>query len=112
MYRLEIWCFFRTFKRFYLRSETVSEEKSQGKNENFAALRAATEKREEKKKKGKEFWFSYRRSESYLRVFSLKFAYKTRRAERAKFFGVFFSCERSEHAGEGSKRGRNFVQVS
>ena len=30
------------FKRFYLRSETVSEEKSQGKNDFFGALRAAT----------------------------------------------------------------------
>ena len=55
MYRLENWCFLKTFKRFYLRSETVSEEKSQGKNENFAALRAATEKREEKKRKEKDF---------------------------------------------------------
>ena len=57
-------------------------------NERYAA-RGDGEKGEGKKK-GKEFWFSYRRSESYLRVFFIKFAYKTRRAERAKIFVVFF----------------------
>ena len=44
-------------KHFYLRSETVSEEKSQGKNENFGALRAATRTGGEKKQEEKFFDF-------------------------------------------------------
>ena len=49
---LEIQRKFQIFKRFYLRSETVSEEKSQGKNDFFGALRAATTagRRENKRK--------------------------------------------------------------
>ena len=39
------------FKCFYLRSEKVSEEKSQGKNEYFGALRAAKKKEEREEKK-------------------------------------------------------------
>ena len=48
---------FSTFKCFYLRSESVSEEKSQGKNENFGALRAATRTGGEKKQEEKFFDF-------------------------------------------------------
>ena len=43
------------FKRFYLRSETVSEEKSQGKNDFFGALRAATTAGRRKKQEAKFF---------------------------------------------------------
>ena len=84
---------FSTFKRFYLRSETVSEEKSQGKNENFGALRAATRAGGEKKTGGKVFWFSYRRTESRIRVFFDGFAWKPRRAEH--FQTVFVRAKRA-----------------
>ena len=47
--------FVTSFKGLYLRSETVSEEKSQGKNENFGALRAPTQDRGEEKTGGKVF---------------------------------------------------------
>ena len=62
-----------------------------GKRKFRRAARGDGEKGEEKKK-GKEFWFSYRRSESYLRVFFSKFSFRTRRAERSRIFGVFFGA--------------------
>ena len=42
---------FSNFKRLYLRSETVSDEKSQGKNENFGALRAPAQTGRRKNKR-------------------------------------------------------------
>ena len=90
MYRLENWCFLKTFKRFYLRSETVSEEKSQGKNENFAALRAATEKREEKKRKEKNFGSRIVGAKATLGCFSSNLLTKQGARSAPKLLWCFF----------------------
>ena len=49
---------FSNFKRLYLLWETVPDEKSQGKNEKFGALRAPTQTR--RRKKQEENFFDFR----------------------------------------------------
>ena len=84
------------FKRFYLRSETVSEEKSQGKNDFFGALRAATTAGRRKKQEEKFFDSRIVGPKAAERCFSSKVEVKTRRAERAQnFWGVFHASEAS-----------------
>ena len=81
---------FWIFKWFYLRSETVSEEKSQGKNDVFGALRAATTAGRREKQEEKFFDSRIVGPKAAERCFSSKIEVKTRRAERAQNFWVFF----------------------
>ena len=76
---------FSNFKRLYLRSETVSDEKSQGKNENFGALRAPAQTGRRKKQEEKFFDFRIVGPKPPEGCFSHQIASKARRAERAKF---------------------------
>jgi len=77
---------FSNFKRLYLRSETVSDEKSQGKNENFGALRAPAHTGWRKKQEEKFFDFRIVGPKPPEGCFSHKILFKTRRAERAENF--------------------------
>ena len=75
---------FSDFKRLYLLSETVSDEKSQGKNENFGALRAPTQTGRREKQEEKFFDFRIVGPKPPKGCFSRQTAFKTRRAERAE----------------------------
>ena len=77
---------FSDFKRLYLLWETVSDEKSQGKNENFGALRAPTQTGRRKKQEEKFFDFRIVGPKPPKGCFSRQIAFKTRRAERAENF--------------------------
>ena len=87
---------FSNFKCLYLRSETVSDEKSQGKNENFGALRAPAQTGRRKKQEEKFFDFRIVGPKPPEGCFSHQIASKARRAERAKNFGVFFPKKQSQ----------------
>ena len=71
---------------FYLRSETVSEEKTQDKNDFFGALRSATTAGRRKKQEEKFFDSRIVGPKAAERCFSSKLEVKTRRGERAQFF--------------------------
>ena len=77
---------FSDFKRLYLLWETVSDEKSQGKNENFGALRAPTQTGRREKQEEKFFDFRIVGPKAAEGCFFAKFGSKSRRAERAENF--------------------------
>ena len=78
------------FKRFYLRSETVSEEKSQGKNDFFGALRAATTAGRRKNKRKSFLILVSSDRKPQKGVFLAKLRYKQGARSARKIFGVFF----------------------
>ena len=88
---------FSNFKRLYLRSETVSDEKSQGKNENFGALRAPAQTGRRKKQEEKFFDFRIVGPKPPKGCFSSQTVFKTR--ARRKFLGVFTEKQSKKCAG-------------
>ena len=80
---------FSDFKRLYLLWETVSDEKSQGKNENFGALRAPTQTGRRKKQEEKFFVFRIVGPKAAEGCFSLNLLQNKARGARGKFLGCF-----------------------